>query len=209
MRLNRLHASALIVVASLGLMLVPAGAARANGVPQLVKLTYVQGVSNFGPQDAEGVLEFSFAEAYARVDVKGLKPEPGYSYEGWLIAPGGDSLKVGPIALGPDGVGFLDTRLEKLQSYEYRTFVVAARGPAAQGTGMPTELSIAGVFEVLGSEPAGSARGDLRPGVLPDTGEAVPLSTMTRIVRAGGAATLMTVVTAAALVIIRRRRAQS
>ena len=31
--------------------------ANANGVPQLVKLTYLDGVSNFGPKDAEGVLE--------------------------------------------------------------------------------------------------------------------------------------------------------
>ena len=58
-------AIAIIALAILGIT-VPGGSARANGVPQLVKLTYLDGVSNWGPKNAEGVLEFSFAEAYAR-----------------------------------------------------------------------------------------------------------------------------------------------
>lgn len=209
-RARRLRGLALVALVAMS-VLVPGAppSAVANGVPQLVKLTYVQGLSNFGPKDAEGVLEFSFAEAYARVDVKGLKPEPGHSYEGWLLAPNGDSFKIGPLALGTDGVGFLDTKLDGLKSYDYRTFVVAVRGPSAQVTGLPAERSIAGVFEILGSEPGGSARGDVRPGVLPDTGEPPPPSTMSRIVRTLAVVAVLTVVSVVGLSFIRRRRDQS
>ena len=77
--------------------------AQANGVPQLVKLTYLEGISNWGPKDAEGVLEFSFAEAYARVDVKGLKPQEGFTYEGWLLSRAGTPLKVGDLRVGASG----------------------------------------------------------------------------------------------------------
>ena len=146
---------------------VAGGAARANGVPQLVKLTYLEGVSNFGPHDAEGVLEFSFAEAYARVDVKYLPPADGYTYEGWLTGGDARALKVGEIVTGPDGVGVLEAKLEQLDSYDYSLFVVAARSSTTPADDLPTDITIAGRFTTLGDEPGT----DVRPGVLPDTGE--------------------------------------
>jgi hypothetical protein len=145
--------------------------ARANGVPQLVKLTYLEGVSNFGPTDAEGVLEFSFAEAYARVDVKHLKPATGYTYEGWLTGGAEAPFRVGEIKVDAAGLGVLDAKLTGLNSYGYDLFVIAARPSSDHGAAMPTELSIAGRFTVIGDEHGTAAGGDARPGTLPSTGE--------------------------------------
>jgi len=186
-----------------------AGETRANGVPQLVKLTYLDGVSNWGPKDAEGVLEFSFAEAYARVDVKGLKPQDGFTYEGWLTSSAGSTLKVGDIKVGPSGVGTLDTRLEKLQSYDYNMFVVAARAADQPSANLPTQKSIAGSFVVIGADTPAGSRGNVRPGVLPDTGERPPLATMERMVRTVTVMLIAALGCGGAVVLLRRRRGQA
>jgi hypothetical protein len=156
--------------------------ARANGVPQLVKLTYLEGVSNFGPRNAEGVLEFSFAEAFARVDVKNLPPADGYTYEGWLTGGAGAPFRVGEIKVDAAGIGVLETKLSGLASYDYDLFVVAARRQGTAEGAIPADRSIAGRFAVI-ADAAGSAAGDVRPGSLPDTGEKPPLSTSQRLGR--------------------------
>jgi len=165
-----------------GVFLLPASFVHANGVPQLVKLTYLSGVSNYGPEDAEGVLEFSFAEGYARVDVKNLPPAAGRTYEGWLRAPDGASFRVGTITTNPAGIGVLDTKLEGLTRFDYNLFVVAARGPAAPEGALPADVSIAGRFTLI-AEDDGSVPGDVRPGTLPDTGEQPELSIQSRLLR--------------------------
>ncbi|MGE0600549.1 MAG: hypothetical protein AB7J35_15480 [Dehalococcoidia bacterium] len=171
-----------------------AGDAHANGVPQLVKLTYLEGVSNFGPEDAEGVLEFSFAEAYARVDVKNLKPMDGYTYEGWLEG-GSAPLRVGTIEVNSAGIGLLDTKLTGLSAYDYDIFMVTARPAGDTSDAVPAKVSIAGRFAVIGDEANKGAVGDVRPNQLPDTGEEPPASfreragrTLTIAAAAGGLA---------------------
>jgi hypothetical protein len=166
----------------LGILLLPASFVRANGVPQLVKLTYLEGVSNYGPEDAEGVLEFSFAEGYARVDVKNLPPDPARTYEGWLRAPDGASLKVGDITTDSAGIGVLDTKLEGLTRFDYNLFFIAARGPAAPEGSVPSDLSIAGRFTLINDE-GEDLPGDVRPGTLPNTGEPQPMSIQGRLLR--------------------------
>lgn len=151
-----------------------ASQARANGVPQLVKLTYLEGISNFGPEDAEGVLEFSFAEAYARVEVKNLPPTEGVSYEGWMIAPDGSGFWIGEIPVEPSGVGAYETRLIGLARYDYNLFVIAARTADSPVDRVPETRSIAGRFAVIGDDPDGGPGADIRPSVLPETGQASP-----------------------------------
>lgn len=165
-----------------GMLLIPTSFVRANGVPQLVKLTYLEGVSNYGPEDAEGVLEFSFAEGYARVDVKNLPPDPARTYEGWLKAPDGATFKVGDITTNPSGIGVLDTKLEGLSRFDYTLFFIAARGPAAPEGSVPAEVSIAGRFTLINDD-TGDSVTDVRPGTLPDTGEAEPMSIQGRLLR--------------------------
>lgn len=168
-RFAALLLAALVVAAALPGRAAPA---HANGVPQLVKLTYVEGISNWGPKDAEGVLEFSFAEAYAKVDVKNLKAEPGFTLDGWLTGPSGESLYVGAIPVDASGLGQFEGVLANLESYDYNTFVVAAR-PAGTilSENIPATKSIAGRFTVIGNDGQAQTGGDLRPQLLPDTGE--------------------------------------
>ncbi len=167
--------------------------ARANGVPQLVKLTYLEGVSNWGPQDAEGVLEFSFAEAYARVDVKNLPPVEGYEYEGWMVAPDGATYFVGTIDVDSSGVGALETKLEGLTRYDYDLFVIAARSAADPPGALPEARSIAGRFTVIPDEPGGTNPGDIVPRTLPDTGER-PTSTLLGRILITASAVILTAV---------------
>lgn len=194
------------VLAALGLVALAmmanfgrADGARANGVPQLVKLTYLQGVSNWGPKDAEGVLEFSFAEAYARVDIKNVKPVEGYTYEGWLTGGEGQPLLVGAITPSAAGVGALETKLQDLKRYDYNLFVLTGRGPDSAAGAMPSEKSISGRFTVIQDSSAAKA-GDVRPTTLPDTGEAPGFSSRERIGR-----TLIVVGVASALAVIALR----
>ena len=196
----------LLALGGLGL-LGPGGEARANGVPQLVKLTYLPGISNWGPQDAEGVLEFSFAEAYARIDVKNLPPQAGYTYEGWLTGGAGSPFKVAVIPVSAAGVGAVETKLTELARYDYNTFVVVARGPAAPESGMPQEKSIAGRFAVI--QDNGTPRpGDVsaRPATLPNTGQPAAGSARERL----GRTFMVVLVTAGAAILairfIRRER---
>lgn len=162
---------ALSLFALLATLVLPGGTAvRANGVPQLVKLTYLDGVSNFGPKDAEGVLEFSFAEAYARIDVKNLVPQNGFTYEGWMIGPEGKPFFVGDLPVNATGVGSFEAKLADLVGYDYNLFVVAGRPTgAAKGT-IPETKSIAGRFVVITNNDS-SKTTDVRPGLLPETGE--------------------------------------
>lgn len=181
MRAYAAAAVAIFALAIVGLVL-PGASARANGVPQLVKLTYLDGVSNWGPKNAEGVLEFSFAEAYARVDVKNLAPAAGYTYEGWLTGGAGAPLLVGTITPTAAGVGVLDTKLTGLKRYDYNQFVVAGRTSASPAGAIPADRSIAGRFTIIQDNATGAA-GDVRPATLPDTGESAGLSTRERIGR--------------------------
>lgn len=171
--------SLLALFAVVALALPGASSARANGVPQLVKLTYLDGVSNFGPKNAEGVLEFSFAEAYARVDVKNLPPPEGNSLDGWLVAPDGAVFFVGTVVPNAEGIGRFDTKLAGLERYDYNLFVITSReASAAQPTILPAQRSIAGRFTIIKDTTTGaSGGGDVQPALLPDTGEAAAKDT--------------------------------
>lgn len=174
-----------------------ASSAFANGVPQLVKLTYIEGISNWGPQDAEGVLEFSFAEAYARLDVKQLPPQEGITYEGWLLGPDGLQLYVADVTVDATGIGGFDVSLPALDSYAYDTFVIAARSEASTPGELPAQRSIAGRFTVIADDGTAAQPGDTRPSTLPDTGERPPLGRAERVMRTAG---VMAAVAVAALI---------
>lgn len=168
--MTAIRASWLPAALLLSAMLLPQ-AASANGVPQLVKLTYLPGISNFGPKDAEGVLEFSFAERYARAEVKNLVPQDDYTYEGWMLNPAGDALRVGDFTLDAAGIGSMEGSFEGIERYDYNLFVVAARPAGSTEAALPAAISIAGSFTII-DDVNGTLPGDSRPGSLPMTGEA-------------------------------------
>ena len=148
--------------------------ASANGVAQLVKLTYLEDVSNTGPQDAEGPLEFSLAEAFARVEVKRLIAGEGRTFEGWLLGASDPQL-VGEIPVDATGLGGLETTIPGLApDGEYNLFVIAVRTAETEEGAVPTEISIAGRFTIIQNTPEAGVAGDTQPGILPETGERVP-----------------------------------
>lgn len=185
--------------------------ARANGVPQLVKLTYVEGISNWGPENGEGVLEFSFAEAYAKVDVKNLVPQDGYTYDGWLTAPDGSSLFVGEIPVDAAGIGRFDGSLANLDRYDYTVFIVAARPAGAEvPAAIPAERSIAGRFTVIDDNGGtGGQDADIRPATLPETGEKAPSLFEANAGRVLYVAAVMAVAAGAVVTIRRIQRGRS
>ena len=177
--------------------------ARANGVPQLVKLEYVPGLSNFGPQNAEGVLEFSFAERYARVDVKNLIPEEGLAYEGWMINPEGHALSVGTFTIAAEGIGLLESRFDGIERYDYNRFVIAARAASEPLGKLPQRLSIAGSFTIIDDAATpGAAPAESRPQVLPETGQVPQNNLQGRILMTLGAM----VATALGIFVVQRAR---
>lgn len=178
---------------------------RANGVPQLVKLEYVPGISNFGPENAEGVLEFSFAERYARVDVKNLVPQAGLTYEGWMLAPDGHALSVGTFSLQEDGIGILESRFDGIERYDYNRFVVAVREDSEPLGTLPARLSITGTFTIIADDAGGHAPSDSRPQVLPETGQ-VPRNDLPQRVGMTLGAMAATAAAVAALTVVRNRR---
>ena len=161
-----------LLLALVVLTLAPVSGVRANGIPQLVKLDYLEGVSNWGPPGGEGVLEFSFSEASARVDVKGLFPQEGFEYEGWMIGPGDVALFLGKIEVGEDGIGGFDVRLtDSIDSEALDMFVVVGRPLDSEDQSLPETISIAGRFDVLDDEAGPGTSTDVQPRELPYTGE--------------------------------------
>jgi hypothetical protein len=181
-------------------------AVRANGVPQLVKLSYLDGVSNWGPAEGEGVLEFSFAEAYARVDVKHLAPQEGYVYDGWLSGGAGEPFRVGEIHVDAAGIGTLETRLTGLVGYDYDLFVIVPRETGAAAEMLPEQRSIAGRFTVIKDQTSEGANGDSQPILLPNTGERpAGWDSNTRLI----ATVLAMALVAGGLLLFRRMRTRS
>lgn len=163
-------AAFLLLFALLAAPALAAPETRANGVPQLVKLSYIPGISNFGPQDAEGLLEFSFAERYARAEVKNLVPEAGYSYEGWMRNAAGNTLFVGAFTIDAAGIGSMEATFEGIDRYDYNLFVVAARPADVPAGTLPGSLSVAGSFTIVDNA-GNTAPSDSRPLELPETGQ--------------------------------------
>lgn len=59
--------------------------ASANGAPVKIILTYLQGVSNWGPTSATGVAEVVMKEGEVNISVVGLPALADETYAGWLI----------------------------------------------------------------------------------------------------------------------------
>ena len=79
--------------------------ARANGVPTLVKVGYIEGLSNWGPRDAGGTLELALGEGYAKLDVTGLPRLVNQKYQGWLVnSQSNDAVSIGTFNATAAGV---------------------------------------------------------------------------------------------------------
>src|SRR5581483_11219720 len=107
---ERLAAARLIggLLALVGGLLLGTGVAQANGTPIKVVLSYLQGVSNFGPTGATGVADLVTKEGEVRVTTTGLPRLQGEEYHVWLVNnTTRERLSLGAFNVGTDGVGKL------------------------------------------------------------------------------------------------------
>lgn len=166
---------------------------RANGVPQLVKLTYLPGLSNFGSQTAAGVLEFSYADGYLKLNATGLERLQHANYHGWLVKSGrNDAIDVGMFNAEANGAVTFEAKLPPINDFGYDLFVLTIEDDPDSSPAASDKRSIGGYFSVVREPNVAAAAGQTQsgPGALPDTGDAGYLPSMMRGGAMGGATAL-------------------
>jgi ABC-type antimicrobial peptide transport system permease subunit len=121
-----------------------------SGIPQVVNLAFEGGVSNFGPEGAEGLFEFSIAAGYARIEVSDLPPEPRYFYEVWLTGGEGEPVRLGSLRMDrAAGTGVLQLPRFALPRLDFDRLVVAARPEtSADFDAIPENIVLTGNFKL-------------------------------------------------------------
>ena len=147
----------------------------ANGVPILVDLAYIDGLSNWGPTDADGTVELSFAEGYARLDAAGLPRLDTERYQGWIVnSESNDAISIGSFNADGGGVISFEGDVPALSDFGFDLFIITVE-PSPDDAPQPTsDRSIGGRFTLLGAVPGDDGTpGDVQasPGELPNTGD--------------------------------------
>ncbi len=153
--------------------------ASANGVPQRIQLTYQPGLSNWGPQDAHGEAELSYAEMVVHLTASGLPALSGESYSLWLAnSTTNKAVPVGTLAGAPDGSVAYDGKLTNLDGYDYDLLMVTVQPGDGSGSAPSAKRSIGGFFTAIQKQDVGSAtvQSDTQPSSLPNTGDMLPAS---------------------------------
>jgi len=181
---------------ALGIMALAAvaGQARANGVPVLVPLSYID-LSNWGPEDATGEAELIFAEGIIRIRAEGMDRLTGSEYHAWLVnSEVGDAIAAGRFNAAADGSVNFEGTLPPIADFGFDLVIITVE-PQPDDAPQPTQdRSIGGYFSLVGTPAADgvgadSASGGLQaPGTLPNTGDA---GFMTDIVRVSALAMAM------------------
>jgi hypothetical protein len=152
-------------------VIAPAGPALANGTPIRITLQYLNGVSNFGPQNATGTAELITSEGEVRLQAVGLqKLADTEEYAVWISTPNPDDrMRLGAFQANDGGVGRLDIVVQSgipEKDWDLMVLTVEAKGSQPQ---TPSEKrAIAGRFSM---SPSG---GGNAPRVLPNTGGDTP-----------------------------------
>lgn len=138
----------------------------ANGVPVSLVLSYLSGVSNWGPTNATGVAEIVPREGEARVTVTGLPKLTDEEYVVWIVNTArGESVALGSFAVGESGVGKLDVVREPFPDQEWDTLMISVEAAGAKPGRPGARHSVAGKKPIPGTQ-------DGRPNELPNTGGA-------------------------------------
>ena len=161
-----------------GLVPSPSRVAMANGVPTLVQLSYLDGLSNWGPEDATGELELAFGEGRATLTAQGLPRLQTSRYQGWLVnSESNDAISIGRFDASSGGDVLLDAMLPPIVDFGFDLFIVTVE-PEPDDAPQPTaERSIGGFFTLVGQPSAdgsgetGTAGGTSLPAELPNTGD--------------------------------------
>lgn len=177
-----------VVLAIVAMVSVTALPARANGVPVLVPLSYLEGLSNWGPNEATGTLELALGEGYAKVNATGLPRVDGQRYQGWLVnSQSNDAVSVGTFNSAPGGTVTYRATLPPTVNFGFDLFIVTVE-PEPDDAPQPTsQRSIGGRFSLVGQRPAdGTQPGEAQmtgggPRALPNTGDSTLQSDLVRV----------------------------
>jgi hypothetical protein len=155
--LRLLRIPMVLAVAAIASVLVSWPATRsvhANGVPTFVPLSYLAGLSNWGPEEAEGELELSFAEGYARLTVAGLPQLTTTVYQGWLVnSESNDAISIGRFNADASKNISHEGTLPTVTDFGFDLFVLTVE-PDPDDAPQPTSnRSIGGRFALVGDTP--------------------------------------------------------
>jgi hypothetical protein len=163
-------------VAIVALLLValgaPASLVHANGTPIRIVLSHLNGVSNFGPQNATGVAELITSEGEVRLTAAGLQKLPdNEQYTLWISSDATkENLLLTPVTVGDGGVARVDVVLRSpIPEKPWDLMVLSVEAKGSTPSAPSDRHSIAGRFPTPGEGGA--------PRVLPNTGGDVPVGT--------------------------------
>jgi len=175
-------------------VLLTPGRAQADASPVRVVLTYLDGVSNWGPKDASGLMEVVLQEGEVRLSGRGLAGTSGQHYVLWLTREGStDVFRLGEPKPRPDGTLVLDLILPaEVPSRDWNLALLTVEDTATPARPGPRH-SIAGRFPQLPANGPGTI-----PSNLPNTGlGGGASSSVSTIVVAGGIAAAFAILVSA------------
>jgi hypothetical protein len=186
-RAQRLAAAALLFAALLAVLATTQGA-HANGVPTMVKLSYID-LSNWGPEDASGEAELIFAEGIVRVEAQGLPRLTTQRYQGWLVnSEVGDAISIGVFNADEVGKVSFQGALPPIADFGFDLVILTVE-PFPDDAPQPSgDRSIGGYFSLIAApgEDGSNEAGQTSPGQLPNTGLDLAAGDMARVALLAG-----------------------
>jgi hypothetical protein len=166
-----------LLALALSLLVIHPHAARANGVPIRIPLSYLSGLSNWGPRNAQGEAEISYAEAIIKIDAQGLTPLKNENYQLWLVKTGTNrAVPIATFNAPADGIVGYTGKIDGLDGYDYDLVILTVEPTPDSDPSPSDKRSIGGFFAPLKKpDPAAPAlSGDTMPTMLPNTGDVLP-----------------------------------
>lgn len=153
-----------LIVLAMGQLAFPA-LALANGVPIQTTLSYLPGISNYGPQNAVGIAEVVAAEGEVKVKVTGLPRLEADGYGVWLLnTVSSEALFIDAFNTDAMSSASLHKFLpQEIPDRGYDMLLITVEPKDKVGQAPDARRSIAGYFPV--EVPVG-----LSPSELPQTG---------------------------------------
>lgn len=139
--------------------------AQGNGTSIKVVLSYLSGVSNFGPQSAAGVAEIVMKEGEIKITALGMQPLTSQTYQIWLVnTRTGEVWNGGRVSPDPRGnVSATNILAGEIPDKSYNLLFLSVEEPDVAPRTPSQQRSIAGQF------PTNFAPGQ-QPEQLPNTG---------------------------------------
>lgn len=143
--------------------------ARANGTPIQLRLSWLDGVSNFGSRNAVATGEMITSEAELRLTTAGLEKLPdNEEYHAWISA-GPERMRLVGFQVNDQGVARVDTVVPGgIPEKDWDLIVLTVEAKGTQPAAPSEKRAIAYRFSM--SNPTGAPAGGGVPKVLPNTG---------------------------------------